>query len=855
MDEFLPYLNYLRTDIFSCFDSWRYIKLTQRWQIGYKVLFLFNEILYDTSFTSVSEMTDLNPSHFSSMNSSVVGSQLRKKLQKNIIQESLFESILFDSSFHHTLLNIIGIGMRPLERFIEKRVEEGQILEDLLILSLTILERVLLWKEDHITSNFNYKTSSSSLEQALFTRTIGKENNNFISLISSYLEYPYNFMIPFHSMRVLTTLCRVANQSGSQRITLIGFFNQIHRKEEFQRTILGKLSDKREREEMKIQIFHFLSQCLEFQPGMAPLFIRLWADQSNSDKITPDKKSSTFFLENVIITSFPFKSDAIQIVSEIIETSDYWNSPKYSPQFLCSLLFMLLTLWKVAPNYPKATESLLSPNCWKKLLLPLQDEDKEELEENQNLVYRILSRSWIVQFLSLEYFYVKELSSTEIEGQLKQCTFWLAQFNLKKNFNFELQAAFTNQADFLQIDLNGLLMPTQEERIYGIKKWHYNIELLEKKILPFKNGLDEFLALAKQVNLQFQILNSWMTFISSWKNFLTVILSRNLNKPNFAKEISDNLLQILIQLLQEFMEIDESIYYFSNQILHDLSEMLMVCSWYLHKQKGNKEVNISPQFFEKLYLLIHKKSSITTSLSYSNTTMIFHCLFTCLLNLLSISKQDNQTSKIHIILPHIGFFLEIPTLCNTCIALLNRIFQLFSDSNSVLSYYRSQEFLVKILKLFSKSLQNFEPSQNVESLKLTQSILSLFLSLAQHPFTAENLVLGGLVLIFNSDLFILHKDCFPYNQQNEPNIPHVTWCFVLKVVTALLKSCGQIEPILDQILQFTQIHFEFFLKAFQIPTTREKLTLGQLNELEELTSKYYYFNLSKKKILHLLFII
>jgi hypothetical protein len=45
LQDFHPYLTYVRTDLFTDYESWKYTQIIDRWQMAIKILHIFNEIL------------------------------------------------------------------------------------------------------------------------------------------------------------------------------------------------------------------------------------------------------------------------------------------------------------------------------------------------------------------------------------------------------------------------------------------------------------------------------------------------------------------------------------------------------------------------------------------------------------------------------------------------------------------------------------------------------------------------------------------------------------------------------------------------------------------------------------------
>ena len=139
--------------------------------------------------------------------------QAALEMRSSALRRTLLHSMLFDSSFHRVLLNAVGTAELVLARISARRKsgpkgQEQKMLEQFTIRALSVLEKVLLCRENRMAATV------SPLEHALMNHVIGNKNVPLVLAIASFIHYQYNSVIPLLSTRVLTLLCSVSFYTG-----------------------------------------------------------------------------------------------------------------------------------------------------------------------------------------------------------------------------------------------------------------------------------------------------------------------------------------------------------------------------------------------------------------------------------------------------------------------------------------------------------------------------------------------------------------------------------------------------------------------------------------------------------------
>ncbi|KAL6078094.1 hypothetical protein QOT17_001703 [Balamuthia mandrillaris] len=422
--DFHPCLSYVMTDLFTAFDTWRYTHIYERWQIGIKILKIFQDILRDVSI--VPSPTNINVSSQQQKRTRFSSSQLNVINSGDVIvslKRSLLNSILYDSSFHKVLLNIVGIGTKFLERLIARRkVKEGKTLEKLLVKAFNVLELVLLNRENEVEEQLSRRdntdsastpfSAQSSLEYSLLSRTAVlaanendstlvsqisatesdtqtngfglptrpsgggrlKEEAHLIRIIASYIHYPYNHNLPLLATRLLTLLCRITLHSHPRPPSLVGYLGSHAL---FLRTaFLSRLKDPLESEELRIAILRLVTTALDCQPGLALLFINI-TSRKKKNSVTENNQSSIIYEIG--------SNSCLSTVLSLIANRD--QTIHTETRLFCEAMDLLHSLWQVAPDHHTIIKALRdTEGFWKQLVNTLQivSLEVQSFDQNEN---------------------------------------------------------------------------------------------------------------------------------------------------------------------------------------------------------------------------------------------------------------------------------------------------------------------------------------------------------------------------------------------------------------------------------------------------------------------------------------
>lgn len=450
--NFLPCLSFVRGDVWSTYDSWRYRSARDRWSIASDILRLFHEILWDTPTTS--------------------------RAAPGSPKESLMSSLLWDSSFHANLLKIVSIGADELEQRLERSYEEGLEICKLVDLAFQVLELVLSSKQYYVKSG-----TMCCLEENLLDGKFRPNGEALVLIIASYINISHS-PLAISATKVLSRLCRV-KMDGDYPI-LVGYL--APKKAALRKAFLSNLGDQRKTDELRIAILDLMTSATETQPGLAAFFLLKGVkDQDDNWQSTLTGTEANLFTE----------PDDSVIFSIINECKDLY---KQRPALLASTLDLLASLWNNAPSqYAFILELKKEKNFWPYLVQlfrenPYGDHDPADASPAavaQNRAFRVVIRARALQVVYSEIFYVSSSSNLDLLGQELQDFFaeqladedgisaWI-KTDTQCSFNPRLRKACLEATGELRIDLEALAtLPSAQ--VYG-DSYFYNTGLLAKKL-------------------------------------------------------------------------------------------------------------------------------------------------------------------------------------------------------------------------------------------------------------------------------------------------------------------------------------------------------------------------------------
>lgn len=423
--DFMPCLLYIQTALFSQYESWRYTSLQDKSLLGLRILRIFEKLLDDVPRSASQQSTPTQTNNFfngtmTNTSTSTTGGMETDEASKLTLQEYLFNSLLYDVSFHTNILNIISIGPVALE-FNQRRVKNGSTFVELVKSAFGVIESVLLLKQrahdpSSSTSDMAPPFSATAeaaleitpLESSILQRKVGKNGLDLVYIIASYISYNYNPVIVTKATEVLTILSGLTkptsvdakNDLGKKSdgkksdakkqtldsrklsaaptpgpistapISLVSYFGSMA--DTLRSEFLWKLSDNREPSALRISIWRLITEALASQPGLAELFINIQTEPVepiSSPETTTAKPGAAPTKERPEHAGGVPKS-CVSVVLQMFIDDDQRNwHLKHDPRLLSEALAFLMTLWHVASDHFAIFSQIRGRNhFWTKLV-------------------------------------------------------------------------------------------------------------------------------------------------------------------------------------------------------------------------------------------------------------------------------------------------------------------------------------------------------------------------------------------------------------------------------------------------------------------------------------------------------
>lgn len=776
-NEFTIGVEYVRSYIFSSYDTWKYSKLIERFHIGTKILQIFHNIILDTSTTS-------NP--------------LKQ------CRDSLLVSLFTDSSVYSVLLNGLVYGKEGLtELFRLRKLKEAHALETLILGTFEISKTMLSVRIRHLEKSQNYDLIP--LEQYIFSSNIVITTNKtvpLLAIISSYVDNPYSPVVSQLSVDIIALLAQLpavvnkdSNSLGAN--SLVGYLDNQHYN--FFSVISRKLKDSKENFALKVSIIQFLHYSVLHQPGITHLVF------STSDN-KKDKHSVTDTLIHHV-KHIPKDINELQLQSQF--------------------LVLLQNLWKNTPQYMSIVNSIRGAHkhLWEWLfkILALKPTSKD-----RGILYQIVSHVSILKILSFELYYNSNSISTDLLDLLKNNinniqyswlnTYLSIPLPIEKKTQLE---AYSNQ---VKIDFNTYLVKTS---LSTQSTPVYNTPVIHRKLLHLvpTDVAKEIESLLEENNQLFIYCDSLVELLKSYNTFFQLTISNKIAKnlsPESVQEFMKSILTRMIENIGTQGNLFEDIRFQESCLLQTLTSLWKSII------STSSSINTA-SLIETLDLF---KSVYQLTESWNPKEDLLLSLLTSTLILVQNMPQPSSTSLLPTLMGYASKFLVKPPLVRLNLNLLNSLLQNYNGpSEPVLSLLQTREFFTKIILILSYLLQDY-PKYNY-----AESLFELLLTLSSNHLFGEYLAINGIMKLYSNDSYPLFNDCkSAYNINNERNLAHKLWCLSLSIITQLIRTLKHSEHFVDQCIEFVVIHHQ---RIINILSSTNNITLAYLEELERITALLY----------------
>lgn len=409
-------ISYLQSDVFPCYDTWRYVNNMEKFKIGLQILHIFNTILEKSPFyTKKSEeaSTTNKPSFLGRINSSQNEKEVKRNITFKVLQNSIINTFLLNGTLYHLtpLLNVIGTGQETIKAFyLKNQIKEAQELEKLIISSFKFVKYLIQFRR-HC-----YPSIMSFLEQALLDKIVYKNDAELITIIASYANYECNVHLCTNAIDTLNELCMATAQWGKNRPSFVGYFTSALCKQ-----YIDIILDDNQADSLHTSLWTLMISIIQVQHGLAKILLTGNIDRfkigSSSFMGKEDEKEKSKDKKET-------KKDEINkqsILSAIIKALDN-NEEYYKTKLdIMLLIYQLLDLlWQNALNYYAILEKLRKQDIWTKfsnLIFKPYKENAEDFtlsinsngqlvstwnETTKSITHHYIINSYILRILAME---------------------------------------------------------------------------------------------------------------------------------------------------------------------------------------------------------------------------------------------------------------------------------------------------------------------------------------------------------------------------------------------------------------------------------------------------------------------
>ena len=832
-------------EIFPLYSSWQYKNISDKYEIGYLIISIFNSVLQDTTwyFKETASTDDLSTQRISAV-------------QSLIIQCFIDHPSTYQLS---PLLEIIGIGnTQPMEYRYYGRRKEAVFLEDSIAESLLMLRNllvILVHRQGHI----------SGLESAILDRTVRRRdgsNREFIHVIASYIDYQNSDLFAQFATEVLTLLCNLTSNPSRAPTSFVGYLGSdaFSLSSKFVELVNDTSMMSADSPLVQMSIYSFITAVVESQPGLCGFFLN--GIESRSIEMSQNESEMSKELKESSIL-FP-------AVHSIKKWKDLMNK---KPIVLASIANFLLALWRKAGDHRATLSKLRHQNeFWKGLVEIISFSDK--LEDVEHNVCFQVAKAKILKLLALEVVICKNSSedSSKINAQfglihdaIVSCLYKTDQPFGLSSFSFE--PSLTEKA--MMICQN--IKPAIELQYFRRLSWNdffeadrhangylYDTDLLRKKLNLAQNISlfdcgNELLDVVEKCNANWIVTDQELECLKS-SIFVVKLTTSKLWNTLGPKLSADNAISLLGKMIDHLKDIR------TRADIHimfrdEISAAVVFLAEYVSSSLGPDSKEATRKVIHMLGQL--GETFILDSFPFgpfgqlSNFTFHREVLAAYLILLKSLQNIDIDT-KAELIETLTRCF---PVICQGLHFVLGGFSSDGRDESLLLSllYEMTRSGsgisaslwipMIKRYQIFHLMLNAFARWESSAPASLTcnpEQILQVLLSFSCQSPASTIMAADGIVSSFCYNTYsaeIMEGKVKPYDGF-ERQKSHRIWILMLSNVAALMEHLGSDHGFMESIIGFIRLYQEQIISALNAYKT-ESMSMGRLDEIDRIVALYY----------------
>ncbi|KAJ3012275.1 hypothetical protein HKX48_006353, partial [Thoreauomyces humboldtii] len=880
---------YIHSQVFPRHSTWRYAHMQHKYQLGLKILRMFNQIMSDSTWSQPS-------------------GPIARNLDFSVVQEYLARNYLVDGSLYQLtpLIDIVALGNEcPMRFHRSSHTRSAKMVEECIENALSFIKHLLKRRK---TSELRI----SLLEHALLDRTVhhGSQDDavELVQVLGRYIQYEAYPPLPVLATQVLTLLCAVAADWEPRPPSFAGYLGlDTHN---FVSSIVKLLRKDRNSsgapEDLQTSLYNFATIVIATQPGLGAMLLTGEAGR-------PTLPSSV--LELLASTAVP-PSDKIKISSlsvlapTLALLTDWKNTLVTKPTVLPAAMRLLDALWQNAPQYMVILDKLRArPEFWDALdSLFKYDLETESLDhagnsmvddenEVQRYCYGKIARTYALRILAFEVYFTRGGNLSPVVVRLVKrifddssaaagsSTVTLFTDKSKLPYKDEWLLEATTMAGTLDVPVSLAAYRTQAwsddldvDAQYG-ENYAYDVRLLLDKLdghvrtratAETTETYGDLAQLVFVLNRNRSMTDAHLAMARAWKKFVQVVSTTSVVKPTTSNAQPDfklsanhiyNVMLALTDVLMDESRVDPIVIAYrweiSNLLLSlvavwrdlakdnltpntarnaaDLVRRFQRCMATHHYELGPSGFFSQYPFHQELLagilvgLRILKTQASEQTLRDPETRQIMQELLPVVCKGLSFAIKGLGKENIH------ASRREIDALLS-CLTELVGSTQMM-DSATAIAIMDRYDVLNLLVVVFQKALSG----AFAEGPTFALDVLSVMLTIAETPLGAERLAVQNvLVYISNNSLSPSLSDGMvkPYVDQHR-NPLHRVWCGMLSLATRIVQSpLGGTKGLVEEATGIIRVYETQIANCLDV-TTNGDATLGRLEEMSRIVELFY----------------
>lgn len=841
-NNLLDVISFITSNIFSVFESWKYQKISQKWNIAKSCIKIFNSICSDSFWRSQT---------------------------KDCATDFIF-SLYSNGSIFQNLFNIIGAG-----HIIFKKQLEEEIFDDALLVQQLIVEALQLFKSllKILITQYTLYPSTSSItpfEQTLLTGFVGPKDFPFIATLFDYIDNIHPTEVIILAFKCINLVAKLTQYYHPRPPSLIGYLNRTSSEAN---TVINKcmmkLNQNSTHPKVKESIFALISTAVEYQRGLADKL--LLGIKENDERIEGENKDE---INNVLINGCirnVIENMRELLIDDIKDNSKYLKSLLYCTKIIQSIFVggHYEQIVKALSNDIEILWNLLIGICNSlegNLLTQVNGESikiKILLEDN-NLINSVTTIFSLIsvelynlnrkEFLEKDVEYLEPFLSESFQNNLVLIFDLVNRYLLSiindhkifENLNNACKKYIDNGHNF---NLNDYIIT---KRIHGeilfdtnrMKRWE-------------NHECNELISICKELNSRFKTSESCISLLKSIRAVISALNTPSINSL-MSKTISE-----LLEFIIPSLRLGTSKSSFTKE-QHILIPFNNVCIFYPVVPQMNQLTHHYQLILSEI-LLSTVSGSIKLLKGESNSIELKGNLLKEFWPLLSYTLDSQFHAANWIVVKNIlAFILNILTTPQILKVNLLDIWNTISPVILKISTFNDHsidccEIALNILQIFPPIYFNH---QNIQHFCQQLSIgLSLFSNTLTHSFIYSLLLIlqgiagtefGCEILLNNFVIDKLANATYVHlgkvYENGKRSMWHMIWCQEIQLLTHMFNSVNRqyessntyqhsalSNEILEKICNFCISHQDHISKILRQTLSQENICLVSLIELESIS--------------------